>query len=178
MSALKFLKLFREDKIMSRYYKKMLNLLIPLSVLFCLALALGSSEKPSELTQEEQNKVLVRQAILSFDEDPNDHTLPEFYDPNYLQYGPTTGGREKPMPHYSRGHELEGRVIRYTPVTFEDIIAEDDMVAVRLEWDFWDIDNLIIEYYTEIAIYRISGGKIVEGQLAGRVEQIDVYDLW
>ena len=158
---------------MSRHYKKLLLLLIPLPVGFCLALALGSAEKPSELTQEEQNKVLVRQAILAFDEDPNDHTLPEFYDPNYLQYGPTTGGQEKTIPHYSRGHELEGRVIRYTPVTFEDIIAEDDMVAVRLEWDFWDIDNLIIEYHTEIAIYRISGGKIVEGQLAERFFNIE-----
>lgn len=163
---------------MSSYYKKLLLILTPLPVGFCLALALGSTSESSELTQEEQNKVFVRQAILAFDEDPNDHTLPEFYDPNYLQYGPITGVQEKPIPHYSRGHELEGRDIRYTPVTFEDIIAEDDMVAVRLEWDFWDIDNLIIEYYTEIAIYRISGGKIVEGQLAERVEQIDMHGLW
>jgi len=161
---------------MTKYYKKLLLLLIPLPVGFCLALALGSAEKTSELTQEEQNKALVRQAILAFNEDPNDHTLPEFYDPNYLQYGPTTDWREKPIPHYSRGHELEGRVISYTPVTFEDIIAEDDMVAVRLSWDFWDVDNLTFEYHTEIAIYRISGGKIVKGELAERIEQRD--DWW
>lgn len=145
------------------------------SVGFGLALALGSS---SELPQEEQNKLIVEQAVLAFDKDPNDYTLPEFYDPNYLQYGPTSGKHEKPIPHYSRGHGLEGRDIRYSPVTIEDIITEDDKVVVRLEWGFWDVDNFIIENYTEIAIYRIADGKIVEGQLAERVEQIDMQDFW
>ena len=161
---------------MSKHYKKLLLLLPLLPVWFFLSLAFGSSEQTSELTQEEQNKVLVRSAILAFDKDPNDHTLPEHFDPNYLQYGPTTESQEKPIPHYSRGHELEGREIRYTPVIFKEIIAEDDMVAVRIEWDFWDIDNLIIEYHSEIAIYSISGAKIIKGQLAERVETFD--DWW
>jgi len=155
--------------------KRVIYTICLFSVGFGLALALGSS---SDLTQEEQNKLIVRQAILAFDNDPNDHTLPEFYDPNYLQYGPTTGGYEKPIPHYSRGHGLEGRDIRYSPVKFEDIIAEDDKVVVRLEWEFWDVDNLLIENYTEIAIYNIADGKIIEGQLAERVEQIDMQDFW
>ncbi len=147
---------------MSKHYKKFILLVIPACVGFCLALALGWAEESSEFTQEEFNKALVKEAILAFDEDPYDKTLPELFDPNYVQYGPSTPFHQTPRPHFS-GIFDAGQFIT-EPVTFDSIIAEGDMVSVCLIYTiggfiFYDPDFV----FMELAIYRISRGKIVEG---------------
>ncbi len=111
---------------------------------------------------EENNKALVREAILAFDEDPWDANLPEQFDPNYVQHSLITGWGERPIPHFSGCYYSDN--FNPKPVTFRSIIAEGDMVSVRLQWSYWSHpEPLVNEYYAELAIYRIANGKIVEG---------------
>ncbi len=151
---------------MSKHYTKLLLLLIPLPVWFFLSLAVGSAEEPCELCHLCQNKALVKAAILAFDEDPYDANLPEQFDPNYVQWDADSTFAEGPTPHH------------IGPVAFESIISEGDMVAVRLSWNTGPLLGVpgIVTTYTELAIYRIAGGKIVEGWVAEIFQYSDQYD--
>ena len=115
--------------------------------------------------QEENNKALVKEAILAFDEDPFDANLPDLFDPNYVQYGPYSFSTKAPLPHFS-GINIDG-VLFPEPVIFDSIIAEGDIVSVRLSYEEHNRFAFV-----ELASYRIYQGKIVEGWLATYVRRI------
>lgn len=147
---------------MTKYYKKLLLVLFSLSVGFCLALALGSAEETSEPCQLCQNKALVKEAILALDEYPWWGNPPDLYDPNYVQHSLDMPSIWIPTPHpYG---SFDGGMILKEPVTFDSIIAEGDMVSVCLSYS---LDSIYSPWFDvigmELATYRISGGKIVEG---------------
>lgn len=112
---------------------------------------------------EKNNEALVKEAILAFDEDPYDANLPDLFDPNYIQIGPGyTEFYSYGSPHHS-GRYIDG-VFVPEPVTFDSIIVEGDMVAVHLSYnDQYSDEPHSFRYYMELALYRISRGKIVEG---------------
>ncbi len=148
---------------MSKHYKKLILILIPACAGFCLALALGSAEQPTELCQLCQNKALVKQSILDLT-DPNWYViLPLQFDPNYVEhvrtkwYDPAVGDEMNTFPYWL-GH---WRWI----LKFDFIIAEGDMVAVLYTWKGggWDDIN---PTEIDMALYRIANGKIVEGWMA------------
>jgi predicted SnoaL-like aldol condensation-catalyzing enzyme len=125
------------------------------------------------LSREGRMKALVREAILAFDEDPYDANLPEQFDPNYVQYGPTYASPEIPYPHGFL--EDFGGGYAVIPVTFESIIAQGGMVSVRLSYDtIYPSQNDATGNAVELATYLIADGKIVEGWVAILWSQVDI----
>lgn len=159
---------------MSSYYKKLLLILIPACVGFCLALALGSADEPTELCQLCQNKAIVREAILAFGANPQDANVPDLFDPNYVQhiypYEP---------PGYDPPPEQMGWYL--TPyhnwgLRFKFIIAEGDMVCV-LASEECDAGWPATYFIHQMAIFRIANGKIVEGWFVRPVSHYEVVQV-
>lgn len=118
---------------------------------------------PCESCRLEDNKALVKDAILAFDEDPYDANLPEQYDPNYVQHSPNTP--YGPGFDYRPTGPLMPESFFDKPFTFEHIIAQGDMVAVRVSWDYYN-SSVTWLYPSQFATYRIANGKIVEAWIS------------
>jgi len=155
---------------MSKHYKKMALILIPACAGFCLALALGSAEEPSEFMQEELNKDLVHDALYALKaQDVN--CINELFDTNYIHHLPFT---EPPLT-------LDEMISRYygdIPILcgnwvepwIKETIVEGDKVVVHFVREFWLkhfprswLDSSIHVLSSEMWVLRIAGGKIVEG---------------
>lgn len=116
------------------------------------------------ISQEDRNKALVKKAILAYNEDPRDPNLSDFVDPNYVQHG-FFPDPFYDIPYLHFGDELAEypfyEQINW-PVEFDFIIAEGDMVSVRILWRFNRFDHWA-DIYSQFAAFRIANGKIVEG---------------
>lgn len=154
---------------MSKHYKKLILLLIPLSVGFFLALALGSAEEPSELSQEEKNKHLVMDAIGAlYLQDVNQ--VNELFDPNYIHHLPAKHTHFTLYETISWFHRFDD--------TFDDIrirvntrsfIAEGYRVVVLFHRDVYDsgvtaagVHYDVTLFSSEIWILHIANGKVFE----------------
>jgi len=118
--------------------------------------------RPCESCRHEQNKALVKEAILAWSEDPYYANLPEQFDPNYVQYGPHPYYPEHPQSRIYIDDDVSPSMLG--ELRIDSIIAEGDMVVIRLTW----LDAYIegAEMYTQICIFRICRNKIVEGHIA------------
>lgn len=123
--------------------------------------------RPEEMTKKEKNKLLVKVAIGAV-ETGDWEALRELYSPKYVQHLP--GNRE---PIYWKQFELGCRManefFNTSSYTIEDIVAEGDKVVVRMSTSIAVTTNKGTRYETEkkiegteIDIFRIEGGRIVE----------------
>jgi len=177
---------------MSKHYKKLVLILLSACAGFCFALALGSAEQPSQLTQEEQNKNFVRSALRSLFWITGYETN-FYFDPNYVHHLPSMTIYSPRVPW-----DIPGFVVydsnHQTPLTlaetiswysngidpavvydleihpaFVDIIAEADKVVVRFDRLLFDNmtsgfdGRFVSRLSSEMWILRIYNGKIVEG---------------
>lgn len=157
---------------MSKYYKKLLFLVIPLSVGFCLALALGSAEQPSWLTQEENNKKIAERALNALSALELD--LSDF-DLNYIHHLPNPLGivsidltLAETITWFFRFDESLNDIHQY--IHIGDIITEENKVVVRFQRMNLSDDHSPSPYpipihllSSEIWTWLIVDGKIVEG---------------
>ncbi len=129
----------------------------------------------------EQNKAMVRQSIEEMD-NGNWSVFLELYAPDYVSHYP---GQPIPLTREEHREAAQAFYASFPDArhTIHEIIAEDDMVVVRLtdrgthEGDFQGISptGTQIEFGV-ISIYRISNGKIAEvwmqGDLLGLNQQL------
>ncbi len=127
--------------------------------------AVYAGTRPEEMTREEQNKLLVDVAIGAMNEGDWE-LMAKLYSPRFVQHGP---GKSKPGNW--KEYELACRVVRQAfptvRIKIEDIIAEGDKVAVRTKTVFTFKESHYIRgpgkvEFTEMDLFRIEGGKIVE----------------
>lgn len=129
--------------------------------------AVYAGTRPEDMSREEKNKMLVKVALGAISTGDWE-ALSELYSPKFVQHSP--GSRE---PIYWNQFELGCRMasqlfddMRYK---IEDIIADNDKVVVRLSSSLNFTKNKDTRYetqakleMTEIDIFRIEGGRIVE----------------
>jgi hypothetical protein len=156
---------------MSRHDKKLLFVLIALLVCFILILTIKPSKRPSDFVQRYKNKKLVADAILAFNEDPYDLTLPEQYDPNYVQYRLGTLKPVVPTPAFYWANGTSG--FQERTLIKSVFMAEDSFVAV-FHFQAVPGSSQGTNRCTEFALYRIANGKIVEGWSAPAMISVDV----
>ena len=156
---------------MSRSDKKLLFVLIALIVCFILNLTIKPLKRPSDFAQRCKNKKLVFDAILAFNEDPYDLTLPEQYDPNYVQYRLGTLKPVVPTPAFYWANGTSG--FQERTLINSVFMAEDSFVAV-FHFQAVPGSSQCTNRCTEFALYRIANGKIVEGWSAPSMISVDV----
>lgn len=155
---------------MHRCYKKPISLLIPFSLGVCLTLALGLAEQSSEFSQEELNKVLVRQALTWEFDLSND-----YFDSDYIHHLPNPLGTvsidltlEETRTWLFRFGEPPSEACHY--IHIDDIVTEENKAVVRFQRMYLSYPYSPSPYpisvqllSSEIWIWRIADGKIVEG---------------
>jgi hypothetical protein len=156
---------------MSRSDKKLLFLLIALIVCFISHLTIKPSKRPSDFAQRCKNKKLVADAILAFNKDPYDLTLPEQYDPNYVQYRLGTPKPVVPTPAFYWANGMCG--FQERPLINSVVMAEDSFVAV-FHFQAVPGSSQGTNRCAEFALYRIANDKIVEGWTAPGMISVDV----
>ena len=156
---------------MSKYDKKLFLILIALIVIFILILTTKPSKRPSDFVQRYNNKKLVYDAILAFNEDPYAPNLPVQYDPNFVQYRLYSQKPVSPTPSFYLPNGscdmLSGTLINTI------FLAEDSFVAV-FRFQVVPGSSQCTNRYTEFSLYRIANDKIVEGWSAPAMISVDV----
>ena len=127
---------------------------------FILVLTIKPSKRPSDFVQRYKNKKLVADAILAFNEDPYDLTLPEQYDPNYVQYRLGTLKPVVPTPAFYWANGTSG--FQERTLINSVFLAEDSFVAV-FHFQAVPGSSQCTNRCTEFALYRIANDKIIEG---------------
>lgn len=129
--------------------------------------AVYAGTMPEAMTKEEKNKLLVKVAFGAINTG-DWQSLKKLYSPKFVQHLP--GNRE---PIYWKQFELGCRMAQElfnnTNYNIEDIIADNDKVVVRASSSIAVTINKGTRYETErkiegteIDIFRIEGGRIVE----------------
>lgn len=129
--------------------------------------AVYAGTRPEAMTREEKNKLLVKVALGAISTG-DWQSLKELYSPRFVQHQP--GKRE---PIYWKQFELGCRMAQEffdnTSFNIEDIIADKDKVVVRMSSSITVTKHKDTRYETEakieateIDIYRIEDGRIVE----------------
>ena len=148
--------------------KKLLLILTPLPVWFFLSLAFGSAGEPPDLCHLCRKKALVRQVIEA--QGSQWESVEGLYDPNYIHHDLTW-----PLHVFSQFsvhfYSVNPELIPEVETIVEHIIAEGDKVSVCFLW--WNVDRGRHDvgyvdgddwpFYTEMWIFRIANGKLVEG---------------
>lgn len=123
--------------------------------------------RPEKMTREQKNIQLVKVALEAacggeFEE------LKKLYSPRFVQHQP--GNRESTYwKQFELGLRMAQEYFNGISYNIEDIVAEGDKVVVRMSSSIEVTNNKGTQYetehkmeMTEICIYRIKGGRIVE----------------
>ena len=157
--------------------------IISLLVMFSVSLLVACCSAPESKTdlQVEENKTLVRRDFEEIWIKGNLDVIDEIYDANFVKYS----NDDKPKVHGPEELKQTATVHRTTfpdmQFAIEDMVAEGDKVAVRWTFTGTHKGKLVVGIpptglqatMTGIAIYRITGGKIMEIWVNS-----DVLGLW
>ena len=150
--------------------------------LLCLALCgiVYAIKRPEDMTREEKNKLLVESAIIAIN-DGDWEFMGKLYSPRFVQHGLGAGGKETTnWTDFELTCQLLRRKFPTWQGVIEDSIAEGDKVAVRFKSVISYVDERYggkkipktIEF-TEIDIFRIAGGRIVEEWCEGDTRDLE-----
>lgn len=131
--------------------------------------AVYAGTRPEEMTNEEENKTIVLMAIEASDKGDWEEWKKRVAD-RFVLYGPRN---RKPVDWAICKANLvkQNEALKDRERTIHDIIAKDNKVIVRMEltvmvkprvYTVGEEDKMIAMAFTEINIYRLEGGKIVE----------------
>lgn len=131
------------------------------------AVLIFDREASEAMTKEEKNKLVVEVALGAINTG-NWEWVKKLYSPKFVQHQP--GGQKKiDWEDFELGCRLAKNKLPKWDYEIEDIIAEGDKVAVRLKTVFkfeeryaGNVRKGAKIVFTEIDIFRIEGGKIVE----------------
>ena len=129
--------------------------------------AVYAGTRPEVMTREEKNKLLVKVAIGAVNAGDWE-ALPGLYSPKFVMHIP--GNRESiDWKEFELGCRMAKQFFNETSYNIEDIIADNDKVVVRMSSRIAVTTNKGTRYETEkkiegteIGIYRIEAGRIVE----------------
>lgn len=129
--------------------------------------AVYAGTRPEAMNREEKNKLLVKVAIGAITTGDWEE-LRELYSPEFVQHH---SGNRAPTywKQFELGCRMAAQLFDSMSYRIEDIIAENDKVVVRMSTNITVTRNKGKRYetqakieWTEIGIYRIEAGRIVE----------------
>jgi len=139
--------------------------------------AVYAGNRPEDMTREEKNKLLVDVAVSAMNHRDWEN-MKKLYSPKYVQHGP--GNRERiEWPEFEKNCREAQKALPNLRYKIEDIIAEGDKVVVRLSSCSTSKEKRPEGYsvgrkieMTEIDIFRIEGGRIIEAWIEYDVENL------